>query len=52
MAIKCVEHLRTCHSMSPLNTRAVIVLPDLSKFKAVIKELKLIMQLPKGQKVL
>jgi hypothetical protein len=51
LAIKCVEHLRSCHSKSPLDTKAVIVLPDWPKFKAVTKELKLIKQLPKGEMV-
>jgi hypothetical protein len=32
MAIKCVEHLLACHSKSPLDTKAVIILPDWSKF--------------------
>ncbi len=34
-----------------LDTRAIIVLPDWPKFKVVTKELKLINQLPKGDKV-
>ena len=46
-----MEHIRACHSKSPLDTKAVIVLPDWPKFKAVAKELKLIKQLPKGEKV-
>jgi hypothetical protein len=46
-----VEHLRACHSRSPLDTRAVIVLPDSPKFKALTKELKLIKQISKGEKV-
>jgi hypothetical protein len=33
MAIECVGHLRAYHSMSPLDTRAVIVQPDWPKFK-------------------
>ena len=28
LAIKCVEHVRPYHSMSPLETKAVIVLPN------------------------
>ena len=28
LAIKCAEHLRACHFMSPLDTKAIIVLPD------------------------
>jgi len=37
-----VEHLRACHSKSPLDTKAIIILPDWPKFKAVTKELKMI----------
>ena len=51
LAIKCVEHLHACHSRSPLETRAVIVLPYWPKFKVLTKELKLIKRLPKGEKV-
>jgi len=51
-ATQCVEHLRACHSRSPLETRAVIVLTDWPKFKALTKDLKLIKRLPKGEKVL
>jgi hypothetical protein len=51
LTIECVEHVRTCHSRSPLETRAVIVLRDWPKFKALTKELKLSKQLPKGEKV-
>ncbi len=46
-----MEHLRDCHSRSPLETRAVVVLPDWPKFKALTKELKLIKRIPKGEKV-
>jgi hypothetical protein len=46
-----VEHLRACHSKSPLDTKADVVLPNWPKFEAEIKELKLIKQLPKGEKV-
>jgi hypothetical protein len=47
-----VEHIRACHSSrSPLDTRAVIVLSDKPKFKAITKELKLIKRLPKGEMV-
>ncbi len=46
-----MEHVRACHSRSPFDTRAFIVLPDWPKFKAVTKELKLIKQLPKGERV-
>ena len=51
LAKQCVKHLRACHSRSPLETRAVVVLPDWPKFKTLTKELKLIKQLPKGEKV-
>jgi hypothetical protein len=51
LAIKRVEHLRACHSKSPLDTKAVIILPDWPKFKALTKELKLIKRLPKEEKV-
>jgi hypothetical protein len=51
LAIQCVEHLRACNSRSPLDTRAVIVLPDWPMFQAITKELKLIKQLPKGERV-
>jgi hypothetical protein len=40
LAIECVQHLRACHSKSPLDTKAVIILPYCPKFKAVTKELK------------
>jgi hypothetical protein len=45
-----VEHLRACHSKSPLDTKANIILPKWPKFKAVAKELKLIKRLSKGEK--
>jgi hypothetical protein len=45
-----VEHLRACHSRPPLGTRAVIVLPEWPKLKAVTKELVLNKQLPKRVK--
>jgi len=47
-----VEHLRDCHSKSPLETKALIILPNWLKFKAVTKELKLIKRLPKGERCL
>ena len=28
LAVQCVDHIRTCHSKSPMNTKAVIVLPN------------------------
>jgi hypothetical protein len=51
LSIKSVEYLRACHSKSPLDTKAIIVLPDWLKFKAVTKELKFIKRLPKGENV-
>jgi len=51
LVIQCVEHLRACHSRTPLDTRVVILLLDWPKFKALTKELKLIQQLPKGEMV-
>ena len=51
IAILCVEHLRVCHSRSPFETRAVAVLLDWSKFRAITKELKLIKRLPMGKMV-
>jgi hypothetical protein len=48
LATQCVKHLRACHSRSPLETRAAIVLPYWPKFKTLTKELKLIKQLPKA----
>ena len=51
LAIQCVEHLRVCHSRSPLDTRAAVVLPDWPKVKALTKELKLIKRLPNGEMV-
>ena len=52
LVIKCVGHLRACHSKSQLDTKVVIVLPDWTKSKAITKELKLIKQLTNGGKVL
>jgi len=46
-----VQHLRACHSKSPLDTKAVIILQDWPKFKALTKKLKLINRLPKGENV-
>ena len=28
LAVQCIEHIRTCHDKSPMNTKVVIVLPD------------------------
>jgi hypothetical protein len=46
-----VEHIRDCRSKSQLHTKAIIALSDCQKFKATTRELKLIKQLPKGEKV-
>ena len=46
-----MEHLRACHSRSPLETRAFDNLPDWPKFKTLTKGLKLIKQLLKGEKM-
>ena len=51
IAIQCVEHLRACHSRSPLDTRTFVILPDRPKFKTIINKLKLIKRLHKGEKV-
>ena len=34
LAVQCVEHIRTCHAKSPLNTKAFIVLPNWPQFNA------------------
>ena len=46
-----MEHLRACHSKSPLDTKAIVILAYSPKIKAVTKELKFIKRLPKGEKV-
>jgi len=51
LVVQCVEHLRACHSKSPLDTKVIVVLPDWPKFKTITKELKLIKHLPKGERV-
>jgi hypothetical protein len=33
LAIECVEHLRACHSRSPLDTKAIIVLANRQSLK-------------------
>ncbi len=32
LTVQCVEHIRTCHAKSPLNTKALIVLPNWPNF--------------------
>jgi len=52
LVVQYVEHLRACHSRSPLDTKAVIILSDWPKFKTIAKELILIKHLPiKGERV-
>ena len=45
-AVHCVEHIRTCHAKSPLNTKALIVLPNLPQFNAATTGLTLLRQVP------
>jgi hypothetical protein len=46
LAVQCVEHIRTCHAKSPLNTKALIVLPNWPQFNAATSELRLLRQVP------
>ena len=46
LAVQCVEHIRTCHAKSPLNTKALIVLRNLPQFNATTTGLKLLRQVP------
>ena len=46
LTIQCVEHLRTCHAKSPLNTKAFIVLPDWPQFSAATTGLRLFSSSP------
>ncbi len=46
LAIQCVEHIRTCHSKSPMNTKVVIVLPNWPQFNSVTTGLRLSHQVP------
>ena len=46
LAVQCVEHIRTCHSKSPLNTKALIVLPNWPQFNAATTGLRLLRQVP------
>ena len=34
LAVQCVEHIRNCHAKFPLNTKALIVLPNWPQFDA------------------
>ncbi len=47
LAVQCIDHLRQCHSQSPLDTKAVIILPDWPQFKSATSDLKLLRQIPK-----
>ncbi len=46
LALHCVEHIRTCHARSPLNTKALIVLPNWPQFNAATTGLRLLRQVP------
>jgi hypothetical protein len=46
LEVQCVDHIRTCHSKSPMNTKAVVVLPDWPQFKSVTTGLRLLRQVP------
>ncbi len=45
LVIACVQHLRACHARAPMNTKAIIVLPNWLVYKAIAKELKLLKQI-------
>jgi hypothetical protein len=49
LAVASVQHLRSCHATTPMDTKAVIVLPNWHFYKAITKELKLLRQIPKGE---
>ena len=34
LAVQCIEHIRTCHAKSPMNTKAVIILQNWPQFNA------------------
>jgi len=42
LAVQCVEHIRTCHAKSPLNTKALIVLPNWPQFNVASTALRLL----------
>jgi hypothetical protein len=46
LAAPCVEHIRTCQVKSPMNTKVVIVLPNLPQFNAATTGLRLLRQVP------
>ncbi len=45
IAVQRVEHIRTCHAKSPVNTKALIVLPNWPQFNATTTGLKLLRQI-------
>jgi hypothetical protein len=45
LAVRRVEHMRTCHAKSPMNTKVVIVLLDWPQFNAATTGLKLLRQI-------
>jgi len=44
--VQCVEHIRTCHAKSPMNTKVITVLPDWPEFNAATTVLRLLSQVP------
>ena len=46
LPLQCVEHICTCHDKSPMNTKAVIVLPDWPQVNATAIGLRLLRQVP------
>ena len=46
LAVQCVEHIRNCHAKSPLNTKALIVLPNWPQFNATTTGLRSLRQVP------
>jgi hypothetical protein len=46
LAVQLVEHMRTCHAKSPLNTKALVVFPNWPQFNAATTGLRLLRQVP------
>ena len=46
LALRCLEHIRTCHAKSPMITKDVNVLPDWPQFNTTTTRLKLLRQIP------
>ena len=44
LVVQCVEHIRTWHAKSPMNTKVVIILQDWPQFNAATSGLKLLRQ--------